>query len=316
VPNAVRLWATNLYSFGCSCQGQTGFVRWLDQAPAKDQSDCQMKKEAPTTAVTASGQDGYVRDARYTVRSVARALEAIELVSDGPSDGLSLSELSRGLGISKSSALATARTLAREGFLREAQPGPRYKLGMALIRLGDLTARQQPVGDLCQPILRQLAKETQLTARLAIAEKGFPVFVDRVDGQGTVRFHTPLGIRERPHATAAGKAILATLSASEVRAICQHTGLTRHTPQTITRIEELLSELKGVRARGFAVDNEEDAQGVFCVGAAFADHRGICVGALSVTGIKADVTESRLEELGGIVRAHADQVSATLQGRS
>ena len=49
---------------------------------------------------------------RYTVRSVARALRLVDIVAEGPGEGLSLSDLARALGTSKSTTLALARTMA------------------------------------------------------------------------------------------------------------------------------------------------------------------------------------------------------------
>ena len=86
---------------------------------------------------------------RYTVRSVARAMRLINIVADGPQQGLTLSDLARALGASKSTTLALARTLTSAGVLRDSRPGPRYNLGTALIRLGDITRSQLPLGDIC-----------------------------------------------------------------------------------------------------------------------------------------------------------------------
>ncbi len=151
---------------------------------------------------------------RYTVRSVARAMRLINIVADGPADGLSLSDLARALGASKSTTLALARTLTGTGVLRDSRPGPRYSLGTALIRLGDITRSQLPIGEICRPVLADLAAATKMTSRVAVCDDGYPVFIERVDGPGTVRFHTPLGQREVPHASAAGKAMLATMPPS------------------------------------------------------------------------------------------------------
>jgi IclR family acetate operon transcriptional repressor len=251
---------------------------------------------------------------RYTVRSVARAMRLIEIVADGPAEGRSLSELARELGASKSTTLALARTLASAGMLRDSRPGPRYSLGTALIRLGDITKSQLPLGDICRPVLSRLAELTKMTSRVAIYDQGYPVFIERVDGPGSVRFHTPLGQREEPHASAAGKAILATLGEDQVRAICADHGLAARTSRTITDIGSLLSALAAARSDGFAVDDEEDAEGIFCVGAAFFGHDGGCAGAISVTGIKSDLPAWKVNELGRTVRRAADQVSELLGG--
>ncbi len=162
---------------------------------------------------------------RYTVRSVARAMRLLQIVADGPAEGLTLSELARSLGTSKSTTLALARTLTAFGMLRDGKPGPRYTLGTGVIRLGDIARGQLPLGDLSRPLLTELAEETKMTSRLAICDDGFPVFIERVDGPGSVRFHTPLGQREMPHASAAGKAIMATMTEQQVRDMCAQTGL-------------------------------------------------------------------------------------------
>jgi IclR family acetate operon transcriptional repressor len=253
---------------------------------------------------------------RYTVRSVARAIRLMEIVADGPPDGQSLSDLARALGTSKSTTLALARTLTAAGLLRDTRPGPRYTLGTALIRLGDIARDQLPIGGLCRPLLEEMASLTKMTARVAICDAGFPVFIDRVDGPGSVRFHTPLGQREVPYASAAGKAILATMSEPEVRALCGQTGLAARTAHTITDIESLLANLALARRDGFAVDDEEDAEGIFCVGAAFFGYDGSCAGAVSVTGIKGDLPPWRMKELGRTMRQYADQVSGSLGGTS
>ena len=254
------------------------------------------------------------QDERYTVRSVARAMKLIEIVANSPSGGKSLSELARELGASKSTTLALARTLTSCRMLRDVRPGPRYSLGTALIRLGDITKNQLPLGEICRPVLIELADLTKMTTRVAISDEGYPVFIERVDGPGSVRFHTPLGQREEPHASAAGKAILATLPPDQVRAICADSGLTARTANTITDIESLLASLVSVRADGFAVDDEEDAEGIFCVGAAFFGHDQSCQGAVSVTGIKSDLPVWKVNELGRTVRRAADQVSELLGG--
>ena len=146
--------------------------------------------------------------------------------------------------------------------------------------------------------------------RLAVSEDGYPVCVERVDGPGMVRFHVPVGRREPPPATAAGKAVLAMLDRDRVLEICAETGLLRCTSHTIIETDRLLEDLAGFRQRGYAIDDEEEVYGVFCVGALFFDHSGACAGAISVTGIKQDLPDWRLAEPGRLIRRIADQASA------
>jgi DNA-binding IclR family transcriptional regulator len=84
---------------------------------------------------------------------------------------------------------------------------------------------------------------TGMTARLAVIQDGYPVGVERVDGPGNVRFHAPRGQREPPHATAAGKAMLAMLDRERVLEISRETGLARYTEHTITDQDRLSHRL-------------------------------------------------------------------------
>jgi IclR family transcriptional regulator, acetate operon repressor len=251
----------------------------------------------------------------YTVASVARALKILDVVAGGPDEGVSLSEVARELAVSKSTAYALIRTLAGNGHLRAVEPGPRYLPGAALLRLGDIATQRFPLGSVCRPILHNLGRATGLTIRAAINDRRRPLFIERVDAPGAIRFHTPLGVPELPHTSSAGKAILAMLREDDVRGVVSEIGLPRRTEKTITTLEGLLADLQVTRRRGYAVDDEEDVDGVFCVGAAFTDHSGRCAGAVSATGIKRDLPAPRVEELGQLVREAADQVSIQLGGR-
>jgi IclR family acetate operon transcriptional repressor len=251
---------------------------------------------------------------RYQIQSVARAASLLNEIAGEGATGLSITEVAERLGVAKSSALALARTLAAAGLLRGVEPGPRYVLGLDLLRLGDLVRQQTSIAEVGLPTLRDLSSTTGMTARLAINEAGYPVFLERIDGEGSIRFHAPLGQREEPHATAAGKAILAYLNGGEVRSLLAEAGMARHTSKTVTDVESLMTELKQVRVDGYALDDEEEAEGVFCVGAAFFDHQQSCIGALSVTGLKVDVPIRGVQQLGVTVREHADRLTTMLGG--
>jgi IclR family acetate operon transcriptional repressor len=249
---------------------------------------------------------------RYQVRSVARALEMLEAVGESGESGLTLTEMALRLEMAKSSTMAAARTLASFGFLRIESPGPRYHLGLALLRYGDLVAQMTSLGKIALPLLHELTEETGLTSRLAINEEGYPVFVERVDGKGSVRFYTPLGQRESPHSTGAGKAILAQLAEEEVLRIVRPEELVAHTSNSLTTVDAVLSELKHVRLIGYAIDNEEEAEGIICVGAPIFDFNGRCAGAVSVTGLKVDITQRVIGPLCTTVLTYAERISALI----
>jgi IclR family acetate operon transcriptional repressor len=251
---------------------------------------------------------------RYRVKSVDRAVTVLEALGEAGGDGLTVSDVGKALGVSKSTAFALLATLLDRGFVADSGEGAsrRYRLGMALARLGDRVVAQTGVRDVAMPVLRELTDATGLTSRLAVLEDGLAVVIGRVDAPGAVRFTSQLGQRELPHSSGVGKALLATLPEDRVREIVTATGMPRRTDKTLTDLDVLLRDLAGTRDRGYAVDDEEDAEGVFCVGSAVMDHTGRCVGAISVTGIKRDMPSWQVALLGTKVREHAAQVSARL----
>ncbi len=97
-----------------------------------------------------------------------------------------------------------------------------------------------------------------------------------------------------------------------MRSIVARTGLPARTETTIVEVEHLLRELDRVRAKEFAVDDEEDSEGVCCVGASVYDHRGACVAAISVTGLKQTLPPGGIDGLGAVVRRHAGEISVGL----
>jgi len=264
-----------------------------------------------SATVKSSGRDV---EARYRLRGVERALDVLEALAETGSDGVSLAELARRLETSKSTLLAVLRTLTARGFVAEVGNGRgrSYRLGLALARLGDQVLEQLDLLDVALPSLRAMTDETAWTSRVGVLDDAFAVIVGRVDAPGIVRFQSGLARRELPHCSAIGKALLSHLSDERVRAIVARTGLPARTPATITDVEHLLGDLETVRAHGFAVDDEEDNDGVCCVGASVLDHRQNCVAAISVTGLTLTLPPGGIAALGGVVRRYAAEISANL----
>jgi len=76
------------------------------------------------------------------VQSVARAASLLDLVGIAGNGGMGVTEIAGHLKVAKSTALSLARTLSAAGLLRAVHPGPRYVLGLNLLRLGDLVGQQ------------------------------------------------------------------------------------------------------------------------------------------------------------------------------
>jgi len=257
-------------------------------------------------------------DSRYAVKSVVRAIKILEALEDAHEEGLTVTEVSKLIGISKSAAFATLHTLGSAGLVsvRGERRSRQYSLGLALIRLGQQASAQNSIADLARPTLRGLTYRTGLTSRVAVLDDGWAVVVGRVDARTAVRLDLGMGRQEWPHSSGVGKSMLSTLSEAEVRSIVDRLGMPRKTPNTITDVDALLAALDRVRSDGFCLDDEEDVEGVLCVAAPLTQLPGGAVGAISVTGLKADPLLRQPRRVGREVQAAAIEIAELARGRA
>lgn len=252
------------------------------------------------------------------VQSVDRALWMIEEIAHAGADGLGMAELAERLGMSRSAVWSTLQTLVARGYVAETSGGygKGYVLGMALARLGEQALAQLTVRDVALPFLRSLSGETGLTSRVAVLRDSVITVVGRFDVPGAVRFNLHFGEPELLHCSAVGKAFLSALPPEDARELVEQQGLVRHTSHTITDLADLMQHLETTRRRGYSVDDEEDAEGIVCIGAPIFDHLGLPAAAISVTGLKQGIPDWRVEQIGLAVSRHAGQITEKLGGTS
>src|SRR5438270_11187244 len=153
---------------------------------------------------------------RYRVQSVERAFFLLEALAEVGPEGMTLSDLARLLGVSKSSAYAILQTLLAGVFVADSGSGMsrRYRLGMALARLGDVVVSQIALRDVAMPVMRGLTALTGLTSRVAVLDEPYAVVIGRVDApRSTVPFAAHLGQPDHLHRSVSRKALLCWLPA-------------------------------------------------------------------------------------------------------
>jgi IclR family acetate operon transcriptional repressor len=106
---------------------------------------------------------------------------------------------------------------------------------------------------------------------------------------------------------------MSVIPADETRQIVTRLGMPKRARNTITDIEVLMEQLLVIREQGFAVDDEEDADGVVCVAAPAFDTTGKPYATVSITGLKADPLLQDIPLVAASVRRHADALTALVR---
>lgn len=245
------------------------------------------------------------------IGSVQRAINILNLF-DRRTPELGTTEIARSLGLPKSTVAGIIFTLAENGYLDQ-DPGTRkYRLGFKLLERANIFLSQFDLREIAYPFLQSLRNDSSESTNLAILDGCEVVYIERLLGFNMLGMHSEIGKREKAHSTALGKAILAFKPREEIRRFVDRCDFEAVTPYTIVMPEAFISDLKETRARGFAVDNEENELGGRCVAAPVFDYRAIPVGAISISVPVQRFPPSRIPIFGGKVRQVASQISRKL----
>lgn len=254
-------------------------------------------------------------DPKYTVHSLVRAFTLLNAISEYSNrDGMTLTELAKAVGMSKGSVFSTLQTLRAYGIVADhgAGHGRRYRLGLGLIRLGNRAAAHTNLADVARPHLEALSSETGLTSRVAMIKDNWAVAVAQVNPPGAVQVNLGLGEREWPHRSAVGKALLLDSDAEQIATTLAHTGMPSKTRHTMTTLDDFMANIKQSRERGFALDDEEDRDGIMCVAVPVRITSGDTIAAMSVTGLKASPELSDPAAVATVIKKHARALAREL----
>jgi DNA-binding IclR family transcriptional regulator len=212
-------------------------------------------------------------------------------------DGIGLDEMARAVTSNKATVHRALAALRRAGFANQDGRG-RYMLGDEFLRLAFTHHEARPEHDRVRPVLRALAERYGETAHYAVLDGDWVVYRAKVDPpSGAVRLTSTIGGRNTAHSTAVGKLLL-SYALPDDDAVAAWVGdrtLPRHTENTLTTAAALARELRIVRARGWAADDQENEPGVTCVAVpAFLGSPTVPSGAVSVSAPAYRTALSRL----------------------
>lgn len=213
------------------------------------------------------------------VKSADRTLDVLEALA-ASADRPTLGDLSRLLGIPKSSLHGVLRTLVARGWVRT--DGTRFALGLRALRVGAAFVETDDSVPLLAPVLDDLHARFGETVHLGRLDGPDIVYLAKRESVHPLRMFSAIGRRLPAHTTALGKALLAQYPDDALASLLP-AALPRLTPHTLTDPRRLAEDLATTRANGYAVDREENSVGISCVAVAVPVRAGVPVDAISVS---------------------------------
>lgn len=247
-----------------------------------------------------------------TVQALDRALGLVEALAATP--GLTLSELAETTGQAVATVYRALVTLQGRGMVEIEDPGQTWHIGAGAFRVGSAFLRRTKVVERARGPMDALMRETGETANLGIEVRHEVLFLSQVETHEAIRAFFPPGTKAPMHVSGIGKALLAWYDPEKVHDILRRRGMPGFTNRSHRSEAPLLADLGRARARGYAIDDQERAEGMRCIAAPIFNAHGEPVAGLSVSGPAFRMALSDADRLGALVRTAADRVTAATGG--
>lgn len=248
-----------------------------------------------------------------TIRALDRGIVLLEALAAAP--GLTLTELASRTAEAPATVYRALITLQGHGLVEVEEPGQLWHIGAGAFRIGSAFLRRTKVVERARHPMDALMRATGETANLGVESADEVLFLSQVETHEAIRAFFPPGTKAPMHVSGIGKALLAWYPAARVEAMIALRGLARFTPLSITSLPQLAADLARTRARGFAIDDQERAEGMRCVAAAIFNAHAEPVAGISVSGPAFRMGLDTAARLGADVRAAADAVTLAIGGK-
>jgi DNA-binding IclR family transcriptional regulator len=248
---------------------------------------------------------------KYGAPSVKKAFAILSSVSSSK-DGMGVSDLAKKLKIAKSTVHGMTSALEEIGAVMRDPLTKKYKLGFTLLEIGRSAYSQIDLQTSARPVTEKLMEKTQTSVFLGILNWGQVTILDIVESRQQLNITAPVGSIIPLLAGAVGKVFLAAMSEQQAAKIVKSKGLPRFTANSIVDMDVYFSELRQVREKGYAVDDEEYILGVRAVASPLMG-LGQLRSAIWAVGFKASLDEKKMQTLTTETHKAAKTISRRIQ---
>lgn len=214
--------------------------------------------------------------------SLSNAIDLLKTFNEKDYE-LGISELSKRLGVAKSTVHRMASTLVMGGMLEKNPTNDKYRLGLALFGLGSLVRRRLNVSNDARPILMDLRARLNETVLLAVLDGLDMLYLFHFECTHAVRMRSDIGVRKQALCTGEGQVMIAFQCAKDVEAALA-AGLESRTSYTITDVDRMREKLQLIRQQGYVVEDQESEVGMRCIAAPIFNSEGIVVASAGLAG--------------------------------
>jgi IclR family transcriptional regulator, pca regulon regulatory protein len=186
--------------------------------------------------------------------SLARGLAVIRAF-EHTDTALSVAEVARRASMSRAAARRCLYTLERLGYASGADGV--FELKPKVLMLGNAYLGSASVARAAQPVLEAVSERLQESCSLSVLDGVEIVYVARAAMRRILSIGISVGTRLPSYCTSMGRVLLAFLDDKEQESVLSRIDLIAHTPRTITNLDALRTELRRVRAAGFALVDQE-----------------------------------------------------------
>lgn len=242
------------------------------------------------------------------IQSVERAIEILQCFR-GNNEELGITEIAEYIQLSKSTAFGLVNTLKAKGLLEQNLQNKKYRLGITLFELGNLVQQRMDIRSEAKIYCTELANKYDTIVHLAVHDKGEVIYIDKLGSDSFTISASQVGRRAPMYCTGVGKAMLAYVENDYIENYVLCKQLQQVTNNTITNKERLIEELRLIRSRGFAVDNEEIEIGLRCIAAPIFDNVGYPIAAISLSASYRKIPDKMVDSISNDVKYYAQKIS-------
>ena len=221
------------------------------------------------------------------INALDRALDVMILLYHEKRE-MGVTEISKELGVYKSTIHRTLYTLENKGFVNQNKENGKYWLGTKLYAIGMVVGEKFSIKELVKPYTKELNKEFNEVVNVSILEEKSDdcprsIVIHIESGSNQLQSVNPtVGSSCECYCSAVGKCLMAYNDINYNR--FKNIEITKYTETTIDNWDEMNKVLEKIRENGYAIDNEELEHGLTCIGAPILDKNNKAIAAISLSG--------------------------------